>query len=279
MRPKLALLCLLCSVAACEGQPETDAALQNEQVEVSPGIEPPLGKADQSAPMMVEVKMMIASADLELAAERLKLSPSKAERREVYFYDRPDLALFDAGLILRARKVIDGPDDSTIKMRPLQPGQLSNDWFELDGFKCEIDQVGDKEIPSCSLTTRQDQGEIDGVAAGGKPIDKLFSSEQELFASTQSPLAPAWDDMQVLGPVQALVWKLKSSWLSGTMTAERWELPDRTVILEVSMKAPKSEASQVQSELAAYLDHKGLAVDNDQETKTRAVLGYFALQK
>ena len=63
------------------------------------------------------------------------------------------------------------------------------------------------------------------------------------------------------------------------MAAERWELPDGTVILEVSMKAPKSEASQVQSELAAYLDHKGLAVDNDQETKTRAVLGYFASRK
>jgi len=265
---------LASALAGCAGS--DPASPQDEQFEVTPGTEPPLGKADQSAPMMVEVKMMIATSDIARATDALHLSSAKAETREVYFYDSPALALFDAGLILRARKVIDGADDSTVKMRPLQSDGVSQGWFDLEGFKCEIDQVGTKAIPSCSLTVQQSQGEIDDVAAGTRTIDKLYSSEQELFASSYCAVAPSWDALLALGPVDTRVWKVKTSKLSVPMTAERWELPDHTLILEVSVKAPQSEAAAVQRELAAYLDHKGLSVDNDQETKTRAVLEYFA---
>jgi hypothetical protein len=267
---------LACCLAACSGTVADGGS--DESIVVEPGVEEPIGKADQSAPMMVEVKEMIAAGDVERAADALHLSPSKAERREVYFYDTADLELFDAGLILRTRKVIDGADDSTVKMRPLQANEVSKGWFDLEGFKCEIDQTAGKAIPSCSLTIRQDQGEIDEVAQGTRSVDKLYSSEQELFASSYCPVEPDWGGLQVLGPVDALVWKVKSSKLSGPMTAERWELPNGTVILEVSMKAPQSEAAAVQAELERYLGGKGLSIDNDQETKTRAVLQYYASQ-
>jgi hypothetical protein len=49
----------------------------------------------------------------------------EAEHREIFFFDTPQLNLFEAGLVLRARIVQDGADDSTVKLRPVVPSELS----------------------------------------------------------------------------------------------------------------------------------------------------------
>ena len=50
------------------------------------------------------------------------------EAREIYFFDTPDLALFEAGIVLRARLIRDGADDSTVKLRPVEPKSIGERW-------------------------------------------------------------------------------------------------------------------------------------------------------
>ncbi len=129
------------------------------------------GKADtiadevgsEAPPPGVELKVTIHPEDIEAAIAALGLDEDDAERRYVTYYDTADLALFEAGLVLRARKVVDDDDDSSVKMRPMTSEEawaLIPEYFEEDEFKCEIDRTPSREVSSCSLKAGQDTGEI-----------------------------------------------------------------------------------------------------------------------
>jgi hypothetical protein len=226
-------------------------------------------------PVQVEVKLTLRSEDIDLAHEQLDLDADDAEERDVFFFDTPELTLFDDGVILRARNIHETDDDSTVKIRPLDAAQVDASWFELDGFKCEIDRTPAASVPSCSLSVDQEEDEIEQTVDGERPIDKLFSSEQEDFLA-EWDAAPDWEHLAVLGPVDASVWKLKPKKLGRSITVERWALPDETRILEISARAAEPDADELETKLTDYLYGLGLEVDADGETKTRAALSYFA---
>src|SRR5678815_4308633 len=95
--PFLATLLPICCLAL-SGCGES---LDDDLLSIEPApVEEVDSKSDKANLDGVEIKAMIAAADLSHAAKVLNLLPSKASRREVYFYDEPSLALFDAGLIL-----------------------------------------------------------------------------------------------------------------------------------------------------------------------------------
>ena len=101
----------------------------------------------------VEIKDTIRP-DQELRAERaMELEADTAEIRVVYFYDTPELTLFDAGTVLRARLVKGDDDDSTVKFRPVDASKISGEWRRVEGFKLEADFVGDRVVCSASLTS------------------------------------------------------------------------------------------------------------------------------
>ena len=103
----------------------------------------------------VEIKVTIRP-DQEPRAERaMELNEDTAEVRVIYFYDTPRLALFDAGIMLRARLVKGDDDDSTVKFRPVEAAKISEEWKQLKGFKLEADCVGDRVVCSASLTAIQ----------------------------------------------------------------------------------------------------------------------------
>jgi hypothetical protein len=73
----------------------------------------------------VEIKVTIGS-DQELRAERtMEVDENKADVRLLYFYDTRDLDLFKSGVVLRARLVKGGADDSTVKIRPVEAADVA----------------------------------------------------------------------------------------------------------------------------------------------------------
>ena len=49
------------------------------------------------------------------------MDPLDAQIRQVFFFDTPDLALNQAGVVVRARRVQGKGDDSVVKLRPVVP--------------------------------------------------------------------------------------------------------------------------------------------------------------
>jgi hypothetical protein len=223
----------------------------------------------------VELKLTIDPAATARARSRLRLHDATSEVRRIWFYDTPGLDLLEAGAILRARDVEGGEDDSTVKLRPLDAAAVDASWLAVDGFKCEIDRVPGRSVSSCSLSVDQDEGEIAEVGAGERPIDKLFSGEQEDLFAAHGPRVD-WAALVALGPVPARVWKIETAALPEKLTAELWSLPDGAEVLELSMKVDAPDADAAQVALLEWIVRRGLPLAGDQESKTRRALELLA---
>jgi hypothetical protein len=219
----------------------------------------------------VEIKITVRDSEIARAERALGLTPVRAERRLVYFFDTRDLALFGRGLLLRARQVQGGAGDSTVKRRPMEASAVPRRTRALAGFKCEEDRVGARRISSCSLTVPQKRGEIEAVVRGERPVKKLFSQEQERFAG-----GPDFGALRAFGPVDARVWKVRPRDFPPGLTAERWSLPGGRVLLEVSTRVTAARADATARRLSEWLRARGIDPAGVGETKTRAALESFA---
>jgi hypothetical protein len=226
----------------------------------------------------VELKVTVAEQQEDAAANAFGLDPKAGERRRIYFFDTNELTLFNKGIVLRARAVKGGTDDSTVKIRPVDPRKLAAKWHELKGFKIEADGVGDKLIRSASLSVDQGDDEIDQVEKKHRAIEKLFSPVQEQLLADMSPIRVDLGGLRILGPVQALRWTVQHEGLPYRITAEEWTLPNRRDLLEVSIKVPSAQAGAASAAFHSFLEGLKLQPRGGQETKTRVALEFFVNQ-
>ena len=230
---------------------------------------------DSSGVAAVEIKVTV-KPDEELKAVRaMELQEDSAEVRVIYFYDTPKLKLFDAGTVLRARLVKGDDDDSTVKVRPIDPAKVSNEWRSLEGFKVEADWMGKKIVRSASLTVRQKRDEIDEVAKGKRPVYKLFNRDQVRFLAEFYADAVDFNKLNSLGPIRVLRWEVKHKGFPHELTAEEWRLPNGQDLFEVSIKVRPEQAPEASKAFQAHLRELGIDPKGAQETKTRTALQYF----
>jgi len=245
-------------------------AAPTERLVVSPGHIDEELKADAVDGPRAELKVMVDEDAIDDVRDELGLESDLAEERAIWFYDTEYLDLLAAGAILRARSVHDDDDDSTVKLRPLAADEVDSSWFEIDGFKCELDANPVSATSSCSLTGELDEDQIEEVADGERDLADLFSPEQTDFLYAHGPWFD-WDELEPFGEIDALVWKLESEQLPSDLTAEHWELPGPEM-LELSIKVPVDEADQRMSELLEWLDDHDVPLSDEQESKTRRAL-------
>jgi hypothetical protein len=223
----------------------------------------------------VEIKVTIRGEQELKGIRALELNEDSAEVRVIYFYDTPKLDLFNAGVVLRARLVKGDNDDSTVKIRPVEPGTVPQNWSAMPGFKIESDNTGDRVVCSASFTAVQRRDEIDEVAKGKRPIRKLYSPDQERFLSQFCRRPVAFAALRVLGPIRVLHWKTKHKEFPHELTSEEWRLPDGEDLLEVSIKVEPDEAATARRSFENHLRELGLDPAGAQETKTRVALEHM----
>lgn len=232
------------------------------------------------AEIQCEVKVTLASEEIADALRRLGLVEAEASRLMLWYFDSRELELLDHGVILRGRRIAGERDKSTAKLRFRGASASVPGWLEVHGFKREADLTGSKEVMSWGLTAKTEEGAIESVLAGIRPVDALFNAEQRKLIADCSPIPVDWGDLVPLGPIEAKIWSVESGGRAGDfhrkLTAERWTLPNGTDLLQVSTRAPGHEAAAAQAELLGYLESLGLSLSLRQETKTRIALEYFS---
>jgi hypothetical protein len=224
----------------------------------------------------IEIKITIPDAQVEPALSRYGLTVDNDEERYIYFFDTPDLDLFKAGMIARARRIVGDAHDSTVKFRPVVPGEVSERWRAFEGFKLEADASETGVVKSASLTMPVEKGLIKRVVAGAAGIAKLFTNEQEEFLATIGQQHIDYGNLSVLGPLQAHRWKFEDPACPWRMTAELWKRADGARLMEVSIKVPVVQAAVGIAGFMAFLAEAGAERDLEQQTKTRWALQHHA---
>ena len=86
----------------------------------------------------LELKMTVPGRQRS-AVRTLELDAMQGKLREVYFFDTPELALFESGLVMRARRTQRAADDTVVKLRPAVPAELDPEVQASPNLKIEMD--------------------------------------------------------------------------------------------------------------------------------------------
>ncbi|MCU0804352.1 MAG: hypothetical protein MUF79_04580 [Burkholderiales bacterium] len=224
----------------------------------------------------VEIKATVPQQQIEGGLRRFGLNAGNDEERFIYFFDTPELQLFKAGVVARARRIVGGEHDSTVKFRPVDPATIDKKWQKYKGFKIEADASEKGVVKSASLTMPVEKGLIKRVLEGKKRIPDLFSEEQKAFLLETAKARFDFDRVIVMGPMRAWRWKFEDPGLPWPLTAELWQRDDGATVLEASIKSPVVQAAAAGGGFLAFLAELGAERDNDQQAKTRWALDYFA---
>jgi hypothetical protein len=224
----------------------------------------------------VELKLSVPDADRRSAVASLGMDPLEAQIRQVVFFDTPDLLLDRHGVVVRARRVQRKPGDSIVKLRPLDPEQVSDSARMSPAFGTEIDAMPGGFVCSGTMKAVVDDLAVKDVAAGRRSPRKLFTKEQREFFAAHAPDGVALEDLSVLGPINVLKLKFTPGDFGRRMVAELWFYPDATRILELSTKCHPTEAFEVAAAARVFLTEHGIDLLAEQQTKTRTALDFYA---
>jgi hypothetical protein len=224
----------------------------------------------------IEIKATIPQSQVKAALRRYGLTERNDDERYIYFFDTPDLTLLESGIIARARRVVGGEHDSTIKFRPVDPTKVGKEWRKFKDFKIEADASEKGVVKSASFSMPVARGLIKQVAAGNKGVATLFSKDQEAFLAETAAQAPDFATLAVLGPLRAQRWDFEDQSCPWPITAELWRRADRATLMEVSVKAPAAQGAAVMAGFMAFLAEVGVERDRAQQAKTRWALDFYA---
>lgn len=223
----------------------------------------------------IEIKATIPNHQIGPALRRFGLTAKNDEERFIYFFDTPELDLLGAGIIARARRVVGDEHDSTVKFRPVDPADVGHKWRKYRDFKIEADASETGMVKSASFSMPVAKGLIKRVAGGRRPIERLFTAEQEAFLADIAGRKLDFSKLAVLGPLLAQRWEISDAACPWPITAELWRRGDGKRLMEVSIKAPTVQAAAALAGFMAYLAELGAERDLNQQTKTRWALDYY----
>jgi hypothetical protein len=224
----------------------------------------------------IEIKATVPDHQVQAALTRFGLTTRNDEERFIYFFDTPQLELLAGGIIARARRVVGDEHDSTVKFRPVDPAQIGAQWRKYRDFKIEVDASETAMVKSASFSMPVDKGLIKRVAEGSKPIEAVFTAEQEEFLMTVAQRKIDFGTLAVLGPLKAQRWRFEDPACPWPLTAELWQREDGARLMEVSIKAPIVQAAVAIGGFMAYLAEVGAERDDNEQTKTRWAMYYYA---
>jgi hypothetical protein len=223
----------------------------------------------------IELKLTVPTSGHRATIKALKLDPVEAQPRQAFFFDTPNLDLFKAGVVVRARRIQGGDADTVVKLRPVDPDTIDPDLRRSASFKIELDMMPSGFVCSASFKGVCTGKEVLDMTAGEVPLSSLFSKGQRAFYEAHAPAGISMDSLTTMGPVFLLKSRHQPKDHDRRITTEMWLYPDGSRILEISTKCLPAEAFQAAAEFKGYLARCGISISGVQEPKTGTALAYF----
>ena len=224
----------------------------------------------------IELKLSVPASVHNETVKSIGFDPVEAQPRQAYFFDTPDLALYRAGVVVRARRIQGGDGDTVVKLRPVDPSTIDAELRRSSAFKIEVDVMPGGYVCSASFKGVCTGQEVLDVTAGAIPLRKILSKDQRAFYDAHAPAGITMDKLVLLGPTFLLKAKHQPKDYDRRITVEMWLYPDGSRIMEISTKCLPDEIFQIVIEFKDYLAAHGIVLTADQSAKTKTTLEFFS---
>ena len=225
----------------------------------------------------VELKLTVPDANQRSAVMSLGMDPLEGQIRQVVFFDTPELALYDVGLVARARRVQGRGDDSVVKLRPIEPAQVKGKLRKTTGFGIEVDAMPGGFVCSGSLKSAETSG-VWEVLRGERPIRKLFTKPQRALFAEHAPEGIELDDLSMLGPINVFKLKFTPAGFDPAAGGGAVALPRQHAHPRALDEVHAGRGVPGCRRGTGPLGARGVDLAGVQQTKTRTALEYFAGQ-
>lgn len=226
----------------------------------------------------VELKLTVPELAHDATCAALGVDFARGSAHRVYYLDTEDRALHRHGVVVRVRSAKRRPDDSVIKLRPVNPGGIPATLRQSKRFVVEVDGMPGSYVFSGALRARLGVHDVERAMAGRRPLRALFSKQQLRLLAAHLPRQVGIDDLEILGPVDARRRKLMPEGLDRPLLVEQWTFPDDSRILELSTRCPPDATLRVAAQMASVLRAYGIDLNGPQQTKTHATLDFFSMR-
>lgn len=199
--------------------------------------------------MDCEMKILVAGEHWDQIKSKIPAGLDD-KKRDVWFFETPDLLLKQHEVVLRARINQKKKEaESTAKWRkwvsPFIP--VLNAWGRLQGFKAEVDATLTESVPAWSITRDGfDQSVFEEAQSSLRKLLEFFGDEQQLLVRGALPNLP-WEEIRAYGPISSLKWEIEE-----TVSIERWTFNDQSIV-EISKRGddPSDALKEIRSWLKA----------------------------
>jgi hypothetical protein len=220
----------------------------------------------------VELKFTVTDASYE--AVRGALGPGSERIRNVYYLDTPDLTLRHHGVLARVRGG-QRPNDSVVKLRPIDPAAVPSAMRRCPDFTVEVDATPDSFICSGALKRRLGRHAVERAVSGERDLRTLFSQQQLTLLAGRLPEHVTVDGLEALGPVEVHRTRPRHDGPGRGLELQEWTYPDGSRLLELSTRCTAEQLLPTAIHAKAFLDRHGIAQAGPCPTKADATLAYF----
>lgn len=210
----------------------------------------------------VEIVVTLVGEDVPRSMRTFRLDTRAARRVEISFAEqRPvGLPLHVAGIVVQLRR-----DRTTVTLEPCRPDRFPGPWrspWTALGHRYGIHTVltQDRHMSTAALVHT-------GTGVG-------ISARQRSFLDACGPLRVDAGRLTVVGPVLAQRWQVRRGGLD--IAAERWIVPGRDDVVELSVRATPVQALLLRYALLALAHRAGLDPTGDLRRPTAIVLDQLA---
>ncbi len=211
----------------------------------------------------MEVKLLLAPGAIQTVIPAV--GAKHKSLNHIYFFDTDRLELLSQGVILRLRTGVDA--ELTLKIRHPQAKALSDPSGGQEKFKCEVDFVAGRGIPSYSLQTSYTERQVPDTGEG--VLQSLSDPQKELLKEAQVSID--WSRVRRIADIQSSAWRTKAMPGFDKLELELWQFPGGQV-LELSARGAPGEGPSIADALRKLADSKGLSLNSSQLPKTSTVL-------
>jgi hypothetical protein len=220
-----------------------------------------------------EAKLLISPASIPETLAKLGLKLTNGKLRTVAFYDLPDLQLLDQGVVLRIRRdERSGVEESTIKLRPVDPDEIAEEFRDGPGDKIEYDQTDVHGAFAFSIDQELADSTIFLPDSPPQDVRSMFSPRQRRAVRSQLGKAIPWDRLVFFGPIISRLWDVQWPHGDTPLKMELWVTYSGKIFLEASAKTTRGEVDGTIRKMKAFFKKKGIPLSRRQQSKTREVL-------
>lgn len=221
----------------------------------------------------IEVKAGLPERAVKRALKRWKLDRDDGSPRRLHYFDTPQQDLLAAGIVARARRIRGGEHDSTVKLRPVTPAAIGEQWRAFRGFKVETDASEREIVAAASFSMPIARGVIRRIARGRGPVGDLYDDGQRMFLLGMAGVRVDFARTVGYPPIRAWRWKVADPGLRWPIGVELWRREDGERRIECSVKVPLAGAAAAVREVLSFLDDAGVERATEPLARVRWALG------